>query len=494
MSNGRESRQIGGSRSLCGLRSVAVARTGSAAGAASPGGYPAGEADVSRPALPGGARKAGGDDGPGVPVQAAAAPVIPHRGPRIRIGSRLLDIAERHPAIQGGGDERGPQRAGRDVLGDPGTAGGRADDPPRAVPARPPASRGQEHPGPAATSRAPGSPRSRAAAPDWQPIRGRRTAAAGERPGSSSWPAYLPDPAMVLSRRVTVARARPLASGSLAKPSRPARRTADRVTGRARRQLAHWRRARSAGIPGQAAVPGQEPGQGEPAGTGDGRPDRDQRGARGGSGHRAPPGPAETRAAGPAAGPSDKAGARRKLRPAVTPGHNPQQPQSRPVTRKCSRSPNRRGGLLCRPRGWVHADHPILQVQPGSGVTIMKASPGTRDQRPGDDDGVTPPSAPRHEDPSENPAQLTAHITRSAALKGPRFTRNHGVFVRTGNGTRASAPQPPQRSPLCRGQRPIEEMTFGARFPADKPRLGKAKIMRQLLPPTGSVRKELQNR
>jgi len=36
------------------------------------------------------------------------------------------------------------------------------------------------------------------------------------------------------------------------------------------------------------------------------------------------------------------------------------------------------GGLLCRPRGWVHADHPILQVLPGSGVTIMKASPGTR--------------------------------------------------------------------------------------------------------------------
>ena len=52
-------------------------------------------------------------------------------------------------------------------------------------------------------------------------------------------------------------------------------------------------------------------------------------------------------------------------------------------------------GLLCRPRGWVHAGHPILQVQPGSGVTTMKASPGTRVQRPGDDDGVIPPSAPR---------------------------------------------------------------------------------------------------
>ena len=83
-------------------------------------------------------------------------------------------------------------------------------------------------------------------------------------------------------------------------------------------------------------------------------------------------------------------------------------------------------GLLCRPRGWVHADHPILQVQPGSGVTIMKASPGTRVQRPGDDDGVTPPSAPRHEGPSENPAPLTAHITRSpdGCSEGAGFTRN----------------------------------------------------------------------
>ena len=56
---------------------------------------------------------------------------------------------------------------------------------------------------------------------------------------------------------------------------------------------------------------------------------------------------------------------------------------------------------------------PNLQVQRGSGVTTMKASPGTRVQRPGDDNGVIPPSAPRHEDPSENPALLTAHITRS---------------------------------------------------------------------------------
>ena len=53
----------------------------------------------------------------------------------------------------------------------------------------------------------------------------------------------------------------------------------------------------------------------------------------------------------------------------------------------------------------------------------LKTSPGIRVQRPGDDDGVTPPSAPRHEDPSENPAPLTAHITCSAdgCFEGPRF-------------------------------------------------------------------------
>jgi len=57
----------------------------------------------------------------------------------------------------------------------------------------------------------------------------------------------------------------------------------------------------------------------------------------------------------------------------------------------------------------------------------MKASPGIRVQRPGDDDGVTPPSAPRHEDPSENPAPLTAYITRSpdGCFEGPPIHPEH---------------------------------------------------------------------
>ena len=43
-----------------------------------------------------------------------------------------------------GGDERVPQRVGRDLLGDPGAAGGPADDPPGAVPVQPPPVCGQE--------------------------------------------------------------------------------------------------------------------------------------------------------------------------------------------------------------------------------------------------------------------------------------------------------------------------------------------------------------
>jgi len=38
-----------------------------------------------------------------------------------------------------------PERVGRDGLGDPGAAGGLADDPPGAVPVQPPPVRGQEH-------------------------------------------------------------------------------------------------------------------------------------------------------------------------------------------------------------------------------------------------------------------------------------------------------------------------------------------------------------
>jgi hypothetical protein len=52
----------------------------------------------------------------------------------------------------------------------------------------------------------------------------------------------------------------------------------------------------------QPAVAGQEPGEGEPFGVGEGGLDRSEDSRWGGSGHRAPPGRAEIREAGPSCG------------------------------------------------------------------------------------------------------------------------------------------------------------------------------------------------
>jgi len=80
----------------------------------------------------------------GVPVQATAGPVVPHRGTRIGMGCGLLYVAQRHPGVERGGDERVPQRVRSDVLADPGAPGYPADDPPGAVPVQPPPVSGQE--------------------------------------------------------------------------------------------------------------------------------------------------------------------------------------------------------------------------------------------------------------------------------------------------------------------------------------------------------------
>jgi hypothetical protein len=58
------------------------------------------------------------------------------------------------------------------------------------------------------------------------------------------------------------------------------------------------------GLAGQAAVPGQVAGEGESFGVGEGGLDRGERGRWGGSGHRAPPGQAGTREAGPVPAPA----------------------------------------------------------------------------------------------------------------------------------------------------------------------------------------------
>ncbi len=63
--------------------------------------------------------------------------VVAHR--RARVGARggLLDIPERHPGVEGGGDERMPQRVRPNRLGDSGAAGQAAHDPGGTVPVQP---------------------------------------------------------------------------------------------------------------------------------------------------------------------------------------------------------------------------------------------------------------------------------------------------------------------------------------------------------------------
>ena len=46
----------------------------------------------------------------GVPVESSAGSVVADGGPRIGVRGGFLDIAERDPGIQRGGDERVPQR------------------------------------------------------------------------------------------------------------------------------------------------------------------------------------------------------------------------------------------------------------------------------------------------------------------------------------------------------------------------------------------------
>ncbi len=56
---------------------------------------------ISRPVrlLPGSACDVGGNDIGGVPVQAAAGPVIPHRCSRVGVRGGLLHVAQRDPGI-----------------------------------------------------------------------------------------------------------------------------------------------------------------------------------------------------------------------------------------------------------------------------------------------------------------------------------------------------------------------------------------------------------
>src|SRR6516164_10920628 len=54
--------------------------------------------------LPGRASEVSGDDVSGVPVEAAAGPVIAHRGARIGVRGGFLDVTQRNSGVEGGGD------------------------------------------------------------------------------------------------------------------------------------------------------------------------------------------------------------------------------------------------------------------------------------------------------------------------------------------------------------------------------------------------------
>ena len=59
---------------------------------------------------PGGSGDVSSDDVGGVPVETAAGAVIAHRRARVGVRGGFLDVPERNPGIEGGGDERVPQR------------------------------------------------------------------------------------------------------------------------------------------------------------------------------------------------------------------------------------------------------------------------------------------------------------------------------------------------------------------------------------------------
>jgi len=94
--------------------------------------------------LPGGSGKVGGDNISSVAVETATGPVVSHRCARVGMRGRFLDIPQRNPGVEGGGDEGVPQGVRPDRLGDPGAARDTADDPGGAVPVQPLSVRGEE--------------------------------------------------------------------------------------------------------------------------------------------------------------------------------------------------------------------------------------------------------------------------------------------------------------------------------------------------------------
>lgn len=83
--------------------------------------------------LPGGTGDMSGDGRSSPPVQRGTGAAAAHRYARAGVRGGLLDLAERHPAVKGSGDNA-RRRVRPDRLGDSGAAGQAADDPGGAVP------------------------------------------------------------------------------------------------------------------------------------------------------------------------------------------------------------------------------------------------------------------------------------------------------------------------------------------------------------------------
>ena len=76
----------------------------------------------------------GGHDVGGVSVERHAGPVVAHGGARVGVTGGFLDIAQWDTGVEGGGNERVPQRVWTDALVNPCSSGDPPYDPGGAVP------------------------------------------------------------------------------------------------------------------------------------------------------------------------------------------------------------------------------------------------------------------------------------------------------------------------------------------------------------------------
>lgn len=79
-----------------------------------------------------------------MPVQALSCAVVAHRRSRVSVRGRFLNVAERDTGVEGGGDERVPQRVRADALAHTRPFREAPDDPRRGVTIEPSAVHAEE--------------------------------------------------------------------------------------------------------------------------------------------------------------------------------------------------------------------------------------------------------------------------------------------------------------------------------------------------------------